>query len=345
MDVEMKQLMDEIMDKMHQISWWFMELEKKEIDGITIKPEQIQSNPAINTLFESVQKDYRKLQELIEDSAKNNRKRYIENNSIKTQEQIEEELVNELINYQQEGAMRLRYASSYVVENGSKGKQKKYYPSIYEGTPYAKIMDAENAVHVYNIKNIKLRIDSLRNPEKFSFKDKSDILEQISLNQFHKDYVFRTIDSLIGISPIYRKEMNNYQHNLLRESLIEQKYLRHYLNINSKYNGFIQENDIGKFKLVKGYIKEEIIPTVFGMTEYEYVANKEENESVFMQRFNDEIIEITGRSISEFATHAEELLDKHENEKNEIKQVKPQVYIVGRESKTVKKENEGKEEK
>ena len=54
---------------------------------------------------------------------------------------------------------------------------------------------------------------------------------------------------------------------------LEQKYILYFAYLNNKYNGILQENDIGRLGIVKKYLDEGLETLILNMTKPSFLAN------------------------------------------------------------------------
>lgn len=273
MDVELKETMDEIMELMHQISWWMMELEQKEIDGVKIAKEQVLENKAINILFGKVQNQYRELESLIVQKIKEKKEGYIENNSEKTDDYLLDQMIKELNNYIGQSYINIAYIPFKY------GKNNVVSHSIYEGTPYKRLIESEYALQIINLDRIQSRIVSNRIPDKYSFTDKNSVLVSIVENEFFNNFVFKYIENYEEKCDKYKNDIPSDVYEFQIENIKEKKYIEYLTCLNCRYNGYIQEHDYGKFGKAKAFIDEGLEKTLLNMSEYEIKARTTQIES------------------------------------------------------------------
>lgn len=278
MDVEIQNVMDEIMETMHQISWWMMELQKKELDGVKINKEQILENIALKKLFEKNQDNYRELHQLIAKRIIEQKERYVESSSTKTQEELFKKMQKQLLTYLDASYMKLR-----LIPFSADGK--KMFKSIYSGTPNEEIMVSEYTLQVMNLDYLGKRINSLRS-EKLSFMDKGEILQYCGRKRFF-DYAFDELEQYIQQCESRKLVMQPEIYTFEREKLLGQKYTQYYSYFNNKYNTFIQEDDIGKFKMAKLLINNGDINVALNMNKFEIESNIQEHEKQLKDSFDD----------------------------------------------------------
>ena len=281
MDVELQEKMDEIMEIMHQISWWMMELEKKEIEGIKITRDQVMNNKAINRLFGRGVIQYRELQGLIEKKIAELRENYIQNNAIKTDDVIGKQIMEELQNYLDKSYIQLRYIPYRM------GDKNKVFPSIYEDTPYYGIIETEHTLQSINLDEVGFRIESNRTPNRYTFTDKSQILNYMGKSRFLENYVFDEIDAYVQDCVDNKANLYKEAYDFQIEKLMEQKYTQYYSYFNHKYNGFLQEYDIGKFGKVKQSIDDGMEDSILNMTEFEKEENIKRAENNLKKAFKE----------------------------------------------------------
>ena len=282
MDVEQEIIMDNIMEAMHQITWWMKELAKKEVAGVEIPREKVLENKAINTLFANLQKEYRKLQEEIELSVEKMSEEYMGKNTIATKDAVLENVIQQLKAYVSSSYLSLRFVPyTYMGFNVKE-------PSIYK-SDYEELSNLENELQKVNLDSIESRIQSARKPQNYSFMDKRRIIEYISLGEFQKDYA---LDKIEQCEQACKKELTNVlevQKMTRLQNIIEHKYIRYYLYLNNKYNGFIQKDDIDKFAVVEEYMNNDQINILLNMTDYEINENKKRNKELYKSNLESNI--------------------------------------------------------
>ena len=274
MDVELKKLMDETMQIMHQISWWIIEWEKVEInetlkekDGKVIPRERIVNNKITKKLFENLQEKYDLIQKKIAERAQELKEDYKQSDSIKTETYTENLIINELEEYVDNSYVQLRYIPYRI------GNNRKEYPSIYEGTPFEQIILAENSLEHANLEQLGKRIYSLKNRDNFSFEDQSEVLHCMSRRRFYEDYAFTCIDTYIDNMKMSKNDFPDDVYLATIEKLIEQKYMHYFTYMNHKYNDFIRIKDTDKFDKVRIAIEEGMESVTLNMSEFEYNSN------------------------------------------------------------------------
>ena len=286
MDVELKEIMDEIMNSMHQISWWFMELEKKELAGTKIDKKDVLDNPAINKLFINNQENYRKLQARLAKKVSEVKEKYVESSSLKTQDEVQAKIIKALENYLTESYVNLRLVPFRY------GSERMLLNSIYKTTPFEEIMISEYTLQELNLEQIDKRVKSMKS-EKLSFKDKAEVLQTVSRKWFYKNYVFETIDKYISECKESKEELSEQLYKFELEKLISQKYVQYYSCLNHKYNDFIQYNDIGKLGTVQAYASEGIVNVALNMSEFEVESNLNQNQETLKEAFDEYIKDLT----------------------------------------------------
>lgn len=294
MDVEIKIVIDSIMEKMHQITWFMMELEKKEIsDNIRVKKEEIDNNKFLERLYKNLQKEYSNLKELIEEYIlKSNIPKEDEEGNLKESKKIIESdmanslpvILNEIREYIATSYISIGYISSVDGEN--------FFPGIYENTPFEDLNYAEYDLQIYNIICLEQRIGMQDKIGRLSFIDKKTILKNMALQKFYKDYAFKKIDK--DISKIYEifSEMPEEQRKSLMEKLIEQKYVLYMSYLNNKYNGILQEGERGKLKIAKDSVDTENAKSFLNMNTFEVEANINRDYEELKEQLKQKIKEI-----------------------------------------------------
>ncbi len=274
MDVEMNKIMDEIMNIMHQIGTYLSDYALAEMNGREIKRQQIENNEILKTLFERIQKEYRKLQELItEDTESINIEeddRDLELLNFQKPESIMNETMNILDEYLEMAYTELRYIS--IVD----GEGNEINPSIYKNTKFEKIRNAEYDLQSENLEKIIER-RNIKNPiGEFSFKEKGYILSYMTEEKFY-EYAFKQIERYISDLGKRTNEIDPRIYENTRNKLIEQKYILYFSHLNNRYNGILQENDVGKYAIIKNYIDEKLETMLLDMSNFEIEENIKAN--------------------------------------------------------------------
>lgn len=293
MDVEMYKKMDEIMGIMHQIATYLSEFATAEMNGKQITKRQIDNNKILETLFIRVQKAYRELQKLIlEDTESINSPNGIEDDideniitgllDIQKPESIIYNTISDLEDYLEMSYSELRYISL------NDGNGKEFAPSIYKNTKFEALRNSEYNLQCSNLECLLIR-NNIKNPiGAFSFKENGNILSHMAQCEFYDDYAFKQINRYISDLSKESTDMNKKTYEELRDKLIEQKYILYFAYLNNKYNGMIQENDIGKLGIVKKYLDEDLESLILNMTKFDI----EENIKVSLQEYKREFKEV-----------------------------------------------------
>lgn len=276
MDVEIKITMDAIMEKMHQITWYMMELEKKEISGIKITKKQIENNKLLEKLYQNLQKEYSKLKTLIEEYVVMNNKNLIEDNEEFELNDIERiisidianalpVLINEIVQYISTSYISIGYLSQEDSDY--------FYPNIYENTPFEELNNSEYNLQILNLVSLEARIGMEDKIGRLSFMDKKTILRYLALNKFYKEYAFKKIEQDISDISKSFPEISEEKKQKIKEKLIEQKYIIYMSYLNDKYNGILQEGEVGKLKIAKDALDNGNSESLLSMTTFEIEAN------------------------------------------------------------------------
>lgn len=275
MDVEIKIVIDSIMEKMHQITWYMMELEKSEIvNNIRVNKEEIDNNKFLERLYEKLQEEYSKLKELIEEYIlKSNIPKEYEEGDLKEPEKVISSdianslpvLLNEIREYIETSYISIGYISSEDEES--------FFPGIYENTPFDDLNYAEYDLQNYNITCLKQRIEMQDKTERLSFIDKKEILKNMALQKFYKEYAFKRISKDISNIDERFSKMTEAQRKNLMEKFIEQKYVLYMSYLNNKYNGILQEGEKGKLKIAKDLLDNDYTESFLKMSRFEVEAN------------------------------------------------------------------------
>lgn len=278
MDVEMYEKIDEIMETMHQIGTYLSEYAEAEMKGKKITKKQIENNKILETLFKRVQKAYRELHKLINADKQNitthNGVENDINEGIATEVLDIQDLagimrytINDLDEYLENSYIELRYIS---IHNG---EGKEIASSIYKKTKFEALRNSEYNLQCANLDTLTIR-DRIQNPVgKHSFKEKGEILSYIAECKFYEDYAFKQINKYILDLSKKATDMDEKTYEDIKDKLIEQKYILYFAYLNNKYNGVFQENDIGKFAVIKNYINEGLETMLLGMTNFEIGEN------------------------------------------------------------------------
>lgn len=297
MDVEMYKKMDEIMEIMHQIATYLSEYATAEMNGKAITKEQIEKNKILETLFLRVQKAYRELYELISEDTK-----YI-NNLNEIEDDIDEETIigsldiqkpeiliyntiNDLDDYLEMSYSELRYISLYD------GEGKEFLQSIYKNTKFEALRNSEYNLQCSNLEYLAIR-NNIKNPiGEFSFKEKGYILSHMTQCEFYDNYAFNQINKYISDLTEKSTDMDKEIYEETRDKLIEQKYILYFSYLNNKYNGILQENDIGKLGIAKKYLDEGLETMLLSMTKFEIEENIKANLLEDKKEFKEVIKDI-----------------------------------------------------
>ena len=330
MNVKIKNIVDNIMEKMHQISWWMMEYEKCELSGKIIPRKQIEENKAINMIFKDVQKQYRLLEEAILDNVKkeNNYMYYglyeedmeddtdilnLDDESIVEEDksEIANTLIDDIKLYLEGSYISLRYLTYRNSVN------KPFTDSIYENTPFEKLINTEYYLQCSNLDNIEKRIEMQKNPQGLSFKDKSEIIHNVSYERYYKGFAIKRLDeSIKATKRKYNKESPEYKYQI--EKLCEEKYIQYYKYLNNRYNGVIQENDRGKFAEIKSFIDNKAETVILNMPEFEIEQNIKLNIREMEDDLKCSIYEITE---SKNCKTINSVKSKNRNKNNRIERI------------------------
>lgn len=329
MDVEIKMMLDSIMEKMHQITWYMMELEKKEIsDNIKINKKQIDNNKFLEKLYENLQAEYSNLKELIEEYIlKSNTPKEDEEGTIKEPEKTVladianslPVLLNEICEYLGESYICIGYISAEDEET--------FYPGIYENTPFEKLNYAEYDLELFNIICLQQRIGIQNRIGKLSFLDKKAILKHITLEKFYEEYAFEKINKDIrNIDRIFAK-MPEQQRRSLMEKLIEQKYVLYMSYLNNKYNGILQEGERGKLRIAKDSLKNGYIASLLNMSEFEIETNISRDYEQLKQELKENI-----KDIIKEEKRKNQISSKKNTSKSAVDDEKSDMKVVEREN-------------
>ena len=286
MDVEMQEIMDEIMEISHQIGWWMMEFQQKELEGIEIKREQVIENKIIKMLYERAQAQYRKLENRINYKIETQKNKYVENDSLQMIESLEDKIIKQLQIYLDSSYAHLRYVPFTI------GKGRMTTDGIYWNTPNEGIIESELTLQSLNMDQMKKRLKSEKSPERYSFIDKSEILQWLARREFCSDFAMNRLDKCLDNCDRNKSKLHEDAYIFEREKIIENKYMQYYIYLNNKYHGFLQENDYGKFAKAKYYAKEGLLSMAFNMTEYEIDENIRLNKTSLMNELEKYIKEI-----------------------------------------------------
>lgn len=323
--------MDEIMEIMHQIGTYLSDYATAEMNGKKITKKQIENNKILETLFIRVQKAYRELQKLIYDD--------IENINIFSEisRDINEGVTTEILDMQKPESLRnipmadlneylenayieLRYISVY----NDKGEE--ISSSIYKNTKFEALRDTEYDLQCENLDYITIRNNIKNSVGEFSFKEKGYILSYMAECKFYDDYAFKQINKYISDLAKKSTNMHKETYEYLRNNLIEQKYILYFCYLNNKYNGILQENDIGKLAVIKNYINEGLETMLLRMLYFDI----EENIKVDVLNYKDGFKE-TIKSILE-----------RENSSSNIGKKKSLIKVLDKKIKNTIKEGKDK---
>ncbi len=275
MDVEIFEIMDEIMELNHQITSYMVDFIKADMEGVTIKGEKIslehiENNKIIKLLFERLQAKYRQLNDVISEKSQIPDKD-VEGDLLYDMDLIKTFNINDLEIYLESSYMNLRYVSIYD-NNGML-----FANSIYDDKNFENLRTAEYNLQKGNLESIALRSIFNQERDALSFNERAYVLDDVSIKKFYKKNALSQIQHYINILEKNHSKMEQSEYERQRRGLYEQKYIIIYAYLNSKYNGIIQENDIGKFAVIKKFIDDNALEVILNMSKYEIDKNIEEN--------------------------------------------------------------------
>lgn len=301
MDVEIFKIMDEIMEINHQIVSYMIDFAKADMEGTTIKGRKItlrdiEKNKILEMLFRRLQEKYREMEENIIDDTENY------TNSIEEAEEIEDEFGLETLKYKQVKSMSISDLETYLescygdlhLVTVVDGNGNEIVSSIYKKQQFSNLRNAEYNAQIDTLEDIDTRMMIDKNDERISFQEKSYILDDIAKKRFYKEYAIKQVERYIKDLDEKSYEMTPKKYKKMKEILYEQKYIYIYLYLNSKYNGVLQENDIGKLAIVKRYIDDNALSLILNMTPYEIeeiikvnmLESKEDFKEIINKRLN-----------------------------------------------------------
>lgn len=333
MDVEMYKKMDEIMDIMHQIGTYLSDYATAEMNGKKITKKQIENNKILEHLFIRGQKEYRELQKLINEEQNMfqtdngveddiNEGIPIEVLNIQNPENIINYAINDLDEYLENSYIELRYISI----NNAEGKE--ISSSIYKKTKFEALRNVEYNLQCTNLEYLTIRNNIQNSVGKFSFKEKGYILSHIANCKFYDDYAFKQINKYILDLDKKSTDMDKRTYEQLRDKLIEQKYILYFSYLNNKYNGILQENDIGKLAVIKNYIDDGLEVMLLGMTKFDLEENIKANVLDYKDGFKEIIKSIFEKEeLSKMRKKKNDNLNKSNDYNNTKKESKDEVEI------------------
>lgn len=326
MDVEMKKTMDEIMEKMHKITTYIIEYEKAELSGKTITKEQIINDKMLNKIFVQIQELYRKLQDLIKkQNAKlqsYNKDLYDSGNILQDKDELEQGvnsiILENLKAYLDNSYIDLRYIPLYeIYYNENEEVMEEIESSIYKNTGTENIRLAEYQAQRVNLENIYTRDDFPSEIGKLPFKNKRDILNYIAEGKTY-EYMIQKMNEYMSDLNKKSSQMNQENYELMKRTLLEQKYSIYLGILNNKYNGIIQENDFGQFAVIKKFIEEKAETVLLDMEQFEIDENINRDLEIYKNKF----MEIINKAIEE----SSEKYNK--NSKRKGKKIKQQAEKI-----------------
>lgn len=276
MDVEIFEIMDEIMEINHQITAYLIDFLKADMSGVKIKGKEgislkdIDDSKILKILFERLQEKYRKIQEIILEE--NNFKHTELEEQVSSISKIEKTLNNKLTKSMSINDLETYLENSYIELNYiaiRDGEGNEVQPSIYKNQGLEELILSEYNLQVASLEDIDIRTTIREKSSKLSFQEKSYILSDIAMKRFFKQVAGNKIDKLIKELEKNKAEINPKEYAEKRQKLYEQKYINFYAYLNNKYNGVLQENDIGKLSNIKTYVDNDMIPMALNMTEFE----------------------------------------------------------------------------
>ena len=342
MDVRVRKEINYIMEKMHQVSWWMMELEKAEIEGNHISRKSVGNSKTLNALFGNIQLHYRKLEELLvnnaeianemvyglyEDEVEEENEETKDFNMIPFKRKIDSFIREEFVNEDEANSInsaileisdyvRGSYASmKYIMQVDETGQI--VQNSIYEGTPFEELIAAEAYLQIANLSILEKRIKSKRDPDMYTFYDKANILYHMSLEEFNKKHAIKTISANIDYVKRCKDQYDEKQYIDIISKLYEQKYIYYLTDMDFRYNGIIQENDTGKFKKAKQCIENGSIGNLLCLSEFEINENIKSNMVDLRRELKYEISDIIARANFEEKIRKELKKNKRKVTKNE----------------------------
>lgn len=325
MDVEMNKKMDEIMEIMHQIGSYLSDYATEEMNGKTIAKEKIENSKILETLFTRSQEAYRELYKLMNQNKMDDFGDFEEDDEnfmdllgIDGFEEMINDNINELDEYLEMAYSELRYISL------NDGNGEEFVSSIYKNTKFEALRNAEYNLQCKNLDNLDNRNSIINSVDRLSFKEKRNIITYLAECKFYDEYAFKQMNKYI--SDFDKKYLNDERFKNIRDKLIEQKYILYFAKLNNKYNGLIQENDIGKFAVMNNYINEGLETTLLEMPEFDFEENMKAEVFEIKEEFKECIKSILAKE--------ERLIKREKDKKRKNKENKDSNNLTREENKT-----------
>lgn len=332
MDVEIKELLEEIIDCEHKIGWWLREYQKKELGGTKLPNEDmVLENKNIVSLYKDSQTLHEKLSSKISSKVEDLITKVQSDDVLNTESKILNALLQEAEMYVMD-----YYKTFGMIDNvkkntnpfedlfenlGISDNKKKNRTTteigMHFGTPDEEIINTEVVSICSAIEFDGFRIDSLKS-KKFLKEDKMCIIDKVAKRNFYKNFAFNLINKeLEKCDKISENTMLNVdqliKNDQKRDTLIRTKYINYFTYLEDRFHGFIREEDYGKFGQAESAIENDMLSPLLNLSEDEIKFNVNKIENMLEKRFK----EITGDVIAKVAqeTRNREPNDYDDNER------------------------------
>ena len=316
MESEIFELMNETMEINHDITNYIIKIAEADIEGRRIKEEgkeerkisinDVEENKAIKGLFKLLQEKYRKMSKLIVDLKKMEEEDMKDLSGYAIGVMAEDDYLTlsiseKLLEYLVQSYANLRYISVCDEMDNTIIQE-----SIYKNKPFEILHTAEYMVQVLNLDNIETRVISQERGLKLSPQEKVWILDDYALKMFYKKFSMENMENYINEFEENKEYISKEIYDNVRTRLYEQKYKYIYEYLQNKYNGFLQENDIGKLEeIARGidYLDGEGIYLILKMSKFDVDENINARILQYIKDLEDTVVSIEDANIEVGDTH------------------------------------------
>lgn len=316
MDVEIKEIVEELIDIEHKIGWWIRELEQKELDGVHLPEKNILQNKNILALYRESKLKHalltRKITEKVEDLKDKVTSEDIFN--------IEDNLVKALVQTIQKYAIEYYEDLGFIDKNANnRNRQRKTQIGMNYGTDKEDIVNTELAAICSAVGFDGMRCASSKS-KKFLKYDKICIIDKAAKRTFYKDYFQNFFKRNIeGTEKNMENPMLTTEQRILneqkRQTLIRTKYINYFLYFEDRFHGFIREQDYDKFALAEDAIKTGILSPLLNLSEDEINFNIDKIYKRMESELNESLKEMSKKVVQEERNRELNDYEDYENER------------------------------
>ena len=309
MEDEISKSLDYVLSINHKIVSYFIDIAEKENQGIKFDKNMILENPILKNLFEKEQEHFRKIYSIINE--------YIQNDNSGMELGDTTTILNTINDYIVEAFQSLRYVSRNTIKYNEEFEEEQVIePSIFKNDKYEAFRKCEYGITLKNIQNLQTRLCFEGDLQCLPFWEKEEIIINISENRFLKDYAIKQIEEYLKDLKIKEGRISKEEYKKEKQQLTEKKYIYYYQYLNNIYNGVLQENDIKYFRTIKKIIDDGLETLILDMDSREIENNIKINCEGPKKSFKNDMKVILGptKNVKTYIENTQQVEEKIDEE-------------------------------